>query len=110
MGSDLACVVVRLPALIRASLDAATPPATVKRKLELLFREEPGLPPQDAAIPVEMIAGVWDLVAPLSGARRLAARIPGAKLQILGFSGHAGAYARPRAHHDAVLEALKRLS
>ena len=57
-----------------------------------------------------MIAGVWDLVAPLSGARRLAARIPGAKLQILGFSGHAGAYARPRAHHDAVLEALKRLS
>ena len=35
---------VRLPALIRASLDASTPPATVKRKLELLFREEPGLP------------------------------------------------------------------
>ena len=101
---------VRLPALIRASLDASTPPATVKRKLELLFREEPGLPPSDAAIPVEMIAGVWDLVAPLAGARRLAARIPGAKLQVLGFSGHAGAYARPRVHHDAVIGALKRLS
>ena len=40
---------VRLPALIRASLEAATPPATVKRKLELLFRDEPGLPPSSAA-------------------------------------------------------------
>jgi pimeloyl-ACP methyl ester carboxylesterase len=103
-------LLVRLPALIRASLDASTPPTTVKRKLELLFREEPGLPPPDAAIPVEMIAGVWDLVAPLTGARRLAARIPGARLQVLGLSGHAGAYARPRVHHDAVIGALKRLS
>jgi len=101
---------VRLLALLRASLDAATPPATVRRKLELLFREEPGLPPQGAAIPVEIIAGAWDLVAPLRGARRLASRIPGAKLHVLGFSGHAGAYARPRAHHDAVIEALKRLT
>jgi pimeloyl-ACP methyl ester carboxylesterase len=101
---------VRLPALIRASLDAATPAATVKRKLELLFREEPGLPRVGAVLPVEVIAGAWDLVAPLAGARRLAARIPGAKLHALGFSGHAGAYARPRAHHDAVLGALKRLS
>jgi pimeloyl-ACP methyl ester carboxylesterase len=103
-------LLARLPALIRASLDASTPPATVKRKLELIFREEPGLPPSDAAIPVEIIAGVWDLVTPLAGVRRLAARIPGARLQVLGFSGHAGAYARPRVHHDAVIGALKRLS
>ena len=101
---------VRLPALLRASLEAATPSATVKRKLELLFREEPGLPPPGAAIPVEVIAGTWDLVAPIRGARRLASRIPGAKLHVLGFSGHAGAYARPRAHHDAVIGALKRLT
>src|SRR6185436_1986826 len=73
---------VRLPALIRASLQAATPPATVKRKLELVFRDPPGLPPQDAGIPVEIVSGAWDLIAPLPGARRLASRIPGARLTV----------------------------
>ena len=100
----------RLPALIRAAAEAATPPATVRRKLELLFRDEPGLPPPKAAVPVEIIAGSWDLIAPLAGARRLAARIPGAKLHVLGFAGHAGAYARPRAHLDLVIEGLKRMA
>ena len=100
----------RLPALLRASVEAATPAATVKRKLKLLFRNEPGLPPPGAAIPVEIISGAWDLVAPLSGARRLASRIPGARIHVVGHSGHAGAYTRPRAHFDIVLEALKRLA
>jgi len=101
---------VRLPALLRASLEAATPPATVRRKLELLFRDEPGLPPPDAAIPVEIVAGAWDLVAPPAGARRLASRIPGARVQVIGYAGHAGAYTRPRVHLDAVLAALGRLA
>ncbi len=101
---------VRLPALIRASLDAATPPITVKRKLELLFRDEPGLPPPAAAIPVEIVAGGWDLVAPLAGARRLAARIPGARLTVVDYVGHSGAYTRPRAHFDAVIAALNRVA
>ena len=101
---------VRLPALIRASLEAATPPATVKRKIELLFRDDPGLPPPSAGIPVEIVAGAWDLVAPLAGARRLAARIPHANVQVVDYVGHAGAYTRPRAHFDAVLAALKRLA
>ncbi len=100
---------VRLPALLGASLEAATPTATVKRKLELLFRDEPGLPPQGAAIPVEIVAGAWDLVAPLAGARRLASRIPGARLEVVDYVGHAGAYTRPRGHLDAVLAALKRM-
>jgi len=100
----------RLPALLRASLEAATPPSTVKRKLELVFRTDPGLPPAGAAIPVEIVAGAWDLIAPLSGARRLAARIPGARLEVLGYSGHSAAYARPHAHFDAVLAGLKRLA
>jgi pimeloyl-ACP methyl ester carboxylesterase len=99
----------RLPKLLRASLEAATPAATTRHKLELLFHDQPGLPPPDAAIPVEIVAGAWDLVAPAAGARRLAARIPGANLQVLGYSGHAGAYTRPRAHLDVVLAALKRL-
>ena len=101
---------VRLPALIRASLEAATPPATVKRKLELLFREEPGLLPVGAAIPVEIVAGGWDLVAPLAGARRLAARIPGSRLHVVNYVGHAGAYTRPRAHFAAVIAALNRMA
>jgi pimeloyl-ACP methyl ester carboxylesterase len=101
---------VRVPKLIRASLEAATPPATVKRKLELLFRDEPGLPPQAAAIPVEIVSGGWDLVAPLAGARRLAARIPDARVHVVDYAGHAGAHTRPRAHFDAVLGALKRMS
>lgn len=101
---------VRLPALIRASLEAATPPATVKRKLELLFRDEPGLPPSSAPIPVEMIVGAWDLVAPRAGALRLAARIPGATVHVMGYSGHAGAYTRPRDYLAITIAALRRLA
>lgn len=101
---------VRLPALLRASIEAATPPATVRRKLELLFREDPGLPKVEARIPVEIVAGAWDLVAPLSGSRRLASRIPGARVHVLRWAGHSGAYSRPRAHRDAVLAALARLT
>ena len=100
----------RLPALTRASLEAATPPATVKRKIELLFRDEPGLPPQGASIPVEIVAGAWDLVAPLTGARRLASRIPGARVQVVDYVGHSGAYTRPRAHLAAVIAALNRMA
>ena len=101
---------VRLPALARAATEAATPPPTVRRKLELLFHDDPGLPPPAAAIPVEIIAGAWDLVAPLAGARRLASRLPGAKLHVLGYAGHAGAYTRPRAHLDLDIQALKRMA
>lgn len=101
---------VRLPSLLRASLEAATPPAAVKRKIELLFRDEPGLPPAGAGIPVEMICGAWDLVAPLSGARRLAGRIPSATVHVMGYSGHAGAYTRPRAYIATTLAVLKRLA
>jgi 3-oxoadipate enol-lactonase len=101
---------VRLPALIRASLAAATPPATVKRKVELLFRDEPGVPPAGASIPVELIVGAWDLIAPLAGARRLASRIPGATIHVMGYSGHAGAYTRPRDYLAITIAALKRLA
>jgi 3-oxoadipate enol-lactonase len=101
---------VRMPALLRASLTAATPPATVKRKLELLFRDDPGLPPEGAGLPVEMIVGKWDLVAPLAGARRLASRIPGATIHVMGYSGHAGAYTRPHDYLTITIAALKRLA
>jgi pimeloyl-ACP methyl ester carboxylesterase len=101
---------VRLPALMRASLDAATPPATVRRKIELLLREEPGLPSAPTGMPVEIISGAWDLVAPLAGARRLASRIPGAKIHVMHYSGHAGAYTRPRVYIATTIAALKRLS
>ena len=99
----------RIWQLSRAARDAATPPPTVRAKLDLLFRSDPGLPPGNANIPVEIIAGAWDLVAPLAGARRVAARLSGARLMVMGFSGHAGAYTRPRSYHDLSIAALRRL-
>lgn len=98
----------QLPQLIAVSLEAATPSSTVRRKLGLLFRDDPGVPAPGT--PVEIVAGSWDLVAPLAGCRALAARIPGARLTEIGFSGHAGAYTRPHSHHRAVAESLARLS
>ncbi len=101
---------LRLPSLLRASLEAATPPAIVRRKLDLLFRDDPGLPLPGAAVPVEIIAGAWDLVAPLPGARRVASYIPGARLHVMGFSGHAGAYTRPLTYLAIAIEALRRMA
>ena len=100
----------RLPSLTRKAIEAATPASTIRKKLGLLFQEDPGLPPGASTIPVEILAGAWDLVAPLAGARRLASRLPGARLHVLSYSGHAGAFARPRAHREFVLDALKRLT
>ena len=100
---------LRIPRLSRGARDAATPPSTVREKLDLLFRDDPGLPPAGANVPVEIIAGAWDLVAPLAGARRVAARLPGARLTVMGYSGHAGAYTRPRSYHDLSIAALRRL-
>ena len=75
-----------------------------------MFRDEPGLPSPERGIPVEIVAGRWDLMAPLSGARRLAARIPGAKVSVVRYAGHAGTHTRPRAHLEAVLAALSRMA
>lgn len=100
---------LRFLPLVLASLEAATPAATVRRKLELLFEDDPGLPPAASAPPVEIIAGAWDLVAPLAGAQRVAARYTRANLSVMAYSGHAGAYTRPGIYHRIVLEALARL-
>ena len=99
---------LRLPSLLRAAVEARTPSATVRGKVELLFSEEPGLP--RTGVPVEMIAGAWDRVAPLRGVRALAARIPGSHVHVLRFSGHAGAYARPRAYVRLSVELLRHLA
>jgi len=100
----------RLPGLLSASLDAATPASTVRRKLELLFGEDPGVPKPEDPIATEIVAGAWDRVAPLSGARRVAARLPGARLTVMGHSGHAGAYTRPHTYHRIVAGCLTRLA
>jgi len=98
----------RLLALRRAAREAATPAGTVRSKVELLFAEPPGLPP--AGVRVEVIAGTGDLVAPHAGAVALAARLPGSRLHVMPWSGHAGAYARPRMYRELALAALARLS
>jgi pimeloyl-ACP methyl ester carboxylesterase len=102
-------VIVRLPALARASIDAATPSATLWQKIGLLQREPPGFPPPRHRIPIAIIAGSWDTIAPPAGARRLAAALPGSRLRFLLHSGHSGAYSRPRAYARMVIEELERM-
>jgi len=101
---------LRSPGLLREALDARTPPATVADKIRLLWGEEPGLPASAAAIPCSVVASAWDTIAPARGARTLAARIPGSRLRVLRFSGHAGAYSRPAAYGRIVVEELSRLT
>lgn len=101
-------LVLRVPGLLRVALEAATPTTTLRLKLRMLLREEPGLPPA-GRMPVTILSGAWDTVAPLSGARHLAARIPGARLRIMRVSGHSGAYARPRAYARVSVEELRSL-
>ncbi len=100
----------RLPSLIRASRDARTPASTFLAKLRLLLDEHPGLPPVGARIPAAILAGAWDTVTPLAGARRLAASLPGARVSVLRFSGHAGAYSRPRTYAAQAVAALRHVS
>jgi 3-oxoadipate enol-lactonase len=100
----------RLPGLLRASREAATPAKTLLEKLKLLDGEAPGFPPPGARIPVSIVVGAWDTVAPASGARRLAASIPGSRVASLPFSGHSGAYSRPRAYARLMVRELTRLA
>lgn len=100
----------RAPHLLRSALEARTPSATVRQKLNLLFFDDPGAPPPGAGIPAEIVAGAWDLVAPLPGALRVAARIPGCVVHVMGYSGHAGGYTRAKAYARLATGALARLS
>jgi pimeloyl-ACP methyl ester carboxylesterase len=98
---------VRVPGLLRASREAGTPARTVLEKLKLLNVEAPGLPRPGAGIPVSILAAALDTVAPLTGARRLAATLPGARLVVMRLSGHSGAYSRPRAYSRLVVRELE---
>jgi len=111
-GWELAApgVLARLPALARESRRAATPGSTILRKLDLLWNHDAGLPPPRASIPTTIVAGRWDGIAPLSGARDLVKKLPGARLREMAFSGHAGAYSRPRTYHRIVAEELHSVS
>ena len=100
----------RSPALFREALDARTPSSTIADKIRLLLRVVPGLPPPEAAIPSAVVAGAWDTIPPPRLARALAGRLPGSKLRILDRSGHAGAFSRPGAYGEIVLEELARLT
>jgi pimeloyl-ACP methyl ester carboxylesterase len=98
----------RLPALAAASARAATPARTLHEKLALLWAEPPGLPPD--GVPVSILTSPWDLVAPLSGARRLAERLPGARMRVLPFTGHSAHYSRPRAFARVAVEEARRIA
>jgi len=102
---------VRFPALAREGLAARTPTSTVRQKLLLMWENDPpGQPPAGARIPTSIVAGAWDTIAPPSGARRLAARLPEARLRMLGFSGHLGAYSRPSSYSRIAVEELRSMT
>ncbi len=98
----------RVPRLARASLEAATPPRTLREKLDLLWSEEPGLPAPGT--PTAIVAAARDPIAPRRGAERWAARIPGASLRIVRFAGHAVPASRPRAYAEAVVFGVRDVS
>jgi pimeloyl-ACP methyl ester carboxylesterase len=99
---------LRVPRLARAAVEARTPSTTIHDKLELLFRDDPGLPP--ASVPCSIIAGAWDTITWPGASRRLARALPGSRLHRLRLTGHACAYARPRSHMRRAIEELRRLS
>jgi pimeloyl-ACP methyl ester carboxylesterase len=101
---------VRLRRLAREAADARTPPTTIFEKLTLLFTAHPGLPPSEARLPCSILAGAWDPVTPLSGARRLAEALPGARLRALRLAGHSCAYSRPATYGAWAVEELRRLA
>lgn len=99
---------MRAPRLAAATRRASTPNRTVLEKLNLLFRDHPGMPPPE--IPCAIIAGRWDTVTSFGAAPRLARMLPGSRLHRLWFCGHACAYSRPAAHNRCVIEELRRMS
>jgi pimeloyl-ACP methyl ester carboxylesterase len=98
----------RGPRLARASLEARTPARTVRQKIDLLWREEPGLPAPGT--PTAIVAAGWDPVAPRRGAERWSARIPGSTLHVVPRAGHAAPASRPRAYAGAVIRAVREVS
>ncbi len=100
----------RLPALARASIDASTPARTIVDKVGMIWDDPPDLDGSGSAIPTSIIAAALDTVAPLSGARRHKAHLPGARLRVIRIGGHSAAYSRPRTYHRWAIEELRRLT
>jgi pimeloyl-ACP methyl ester carboxylesterase len=100
---------VRLRRTHAAALDAATPWRTIADKLDLLLCA-PALPLPSNGLPVSIIAAGLDTVTPVTGARRLAARIPGSHLRVIRLAGHAATFSRPRTYTRWALDELRRLS
>lgn len=102
--------VSRLPQLARASRDASTPDDTVLDKIRLLFCSHPGLPAGGRVVPTSIVAGGWDLVVSPGAPRRLAQQLPRARVRLLRWAGHGGAYSQPRAYARLLTEELERLT
>jgi pimeloyl-ACP methyl ester carboxylesterase len=98
----------RARGLVQSAAEAATPATTFRDKTRLLVEEPVELPA--AELPVSIVAGRCDLLAPCYAARRLARRIAGARLREIAAGGHCVAWGRPRAYAEVVLEELATLT
>jgi len=95
--------------VLRTALEARTPTSTVKNKLQLLWETSLMEEACRLDIPTRIIAGRWDLIAPVWRARRIASQVPGATIEILECAGHAGQYSRPRTYTTMAVNALRAL-
>lgn len=96
--------------VLRTALEARTPTGTVMSKLRLMWETPVMDEGSRLDIPTRIIAGKWDLIAPVWRARRIASVIPGAVIETLAHAGHAGQYSRPLTYGKMAVNALKELS
>jgi pimeloyl-ACP methyl ester carboxylesterase len=69
-----------------------------------MLSEMVGIEPDLGSVPVRtlVVHGALDTIAPLEGARELAARIPGARLEVIEDAGHVPIMTRPRRVAEAI--------
>lgn len=99
----------RLPRLARIAASARTPSTTIHDKLNLLFGDGLDVSRIAPAVRCSIVAGAWDTITSPGASRRLADAIPGSRLRLLPFTGHACAYSRPRSYARLAIEELRYL-
>ena len=100
----------RLGRLARAAREADTPERTIHEKIGLMWSVHPGTVDARRNLPATLICARCDPVVLYAQARRVSDAIPRARLRVIRFAGHAGAFSRPRTYGRIVIEELAHLT
>ena len=87
---------------------AGVPPETYRKAVELLTTFDRREQLAKISVPVLLVAGSDDKVAPAPVMERMATRIPGAEFVVLEGCGHLGPTDQPEAFNAALLSFLQR--